>query len=707
MKRYLIMAATAVLMLTLAACMKQPGGSGANSDNPFFQKWTTQFEVPPFDKIKVEHFLPAIEEGIKLHNQEIDSIANNSAAPTFDNTIAALDYSGQFLSRVSMCFDNWTGANATPELEQVSDTITSLITKHNDDLYMNAKLFTRIQAVYNSKDKAKLNPEQLQLLNKYYRDFKFNGASLNDADKAKLRELNQKLAVLQLKFSNNMLAETNAFKLVVDKESDLAGLPPELVAAAKETADETGNSGKWVFTLQNPSVMPFLQYADNRDLRKKIWDGYVKRGNQGNKYDNNQVIKDIMKNKLEKAKLLGYPNCAEYILQNSMAKHSDNVFNLLNTVWPYALNAAKNDLAAMQKIADSEGKGVKIEPWDWRYYENKLKSQSLNFDENQTKPYFELNKVRDGLFYVIKSLYGVTFKKLDGMPKFTEDMDFYEVLDRDGKHLAVVSYDFSPRATKRGGAWMSNYSIQFKQNGKNYYPYIPLTFNFTKPTKSQPALLTIDEVQTMFHETGHALHGIFSDVTYPGLQGTNVYRDFVEMPSQIMENWALEPAVLKVYAKNYKTGETIPDDLIAKVQKARVFGQGFAFTELLAAAYLDMKYHVLTDVSTLDPQSFETKTLNDWGLIPQIISRYKSTYFNHVFGGGYDAGYWSYTWAEMLDADVYSVFQQKGIFDQETATKFRKEILSKGGTAEPEVLYKNFRGFIPGPDALLKLRGLK
>ena len=707
MKRFIIMTATTIMMLTLAACMKQPGGSGDNSDNPFFQKWTTKFEVPPFDQIKVEHFLPAIVEGIKLHDQEIDSIVNNQEAPTFDNTIAAVDYSGQFLSRVAMVFDNWASALVTPELEQISDTITTLMSKHNDDMLLNDKLFARIKAVYDTKDKAKLNPEQTQLLNKYYKNYTLNGALLNDADKTKLRDLNQKLALLEMKFSNNMLTETNAFKLVVDKQEDLAGLPADLIAAAKETADETNNSGKYVFTLKNPSVMPFLQFADNRDLRKKIWEAYVTRGNHGNKNDNNQVIKDIMKYKLEKSKLLGYANCADYILVNTMAKTSAKVFDLLNKVWTPALAAAKKDLAAMQKIADAEGKGVKIEPWDWRYYENKLRTATLKMEESQIKPYFELSKVRDGLFYVIKNLYGVTLKKVDGLPKFVNDMEYYEVIGADGKHIGIVSYDFFPRQSKRGGAWMSNYSIQFKQDGKNHTPYIPLTLNFTKPTKDQPALLSIDEVQTLFHETGHALHGLFSNVTYPSLEGTSVYRDFVEMPSQLMEHWATAPEVLKVYAKHYKTGEVIPDELIAKIQQAGKFGQGFILTELLAAAYLDMQYHVLTDVSNLDPQSFETKVLADWGLIPEIVSRYKSTYFNHVFGGGYAAGYYSYTWAETLEADVFSIYQEKGIFDQETATAFRNKVLSKGGTAEPEVLYTNFRGFIPGPDALLKNRGLK
>ena len=700
MKRYFLLAAFA--LFAIVACSKQ-NTEQSMSDNPLLQDWTTKFGVPPFDKIKTDQFLPAMKEAIKMHDAEIDAICNSKEAPSFKNTIEALDYSGMKLMQVALVFDNYTSANVTDELNAIADEMTTLQSQHADNVSLNEKLFARIKAVYENKDKEKLNPEQARLLEDTYKGYVRNGANLNAKDKETLRGLNEKINNLSLKFSNNMLAATNAYTLVVDKEADLAGLPAGVIAAAKEEADAAGKSGKWVFTLQNPSVMPFLQYSANRDLRKKIWDAYTTRCN-GGKFDNNQIIKDILTAKLAKAKLFGFATPADYILDETMAKTPQAAFDLLNKIWTPALNVAKSDLAEMQKIADKDG--VKIEAWDWRYYENKLKNQKFNFDEDMVKPYFKLENVREGLFYVINKLFGLTFKPLEGMASFVEGMEWYEVLDKDGSHIAVISFDYFPRASKRGGAWMSNYTLQYIKDGKNFYPYIPLTLNFTKPTKDTPSLLTLDEVETLFHETGHALHGLLSKVTYPSLAGTNVYRDFVELPSQIMENWCVQPEVLKVYAKHYKTGAVIPQELIDKIQASGKFGQGFATTELIAASLLDMKYHTLTDVSNLDPQKFETETLKAIGLIPEIISRYKSSYFNHIFGGGYSAGYYSYTWAEVLDADAFSVFEQKGLFDQATATSFRKNILEKGGSADPMELYKKFRGLAPGPEALLKRRGL-
>lgn len=701
------MAAFAVLGLGIACTPKGDGSSVADKDNPFFQeKWTTPFEVPPFDKIKVEHFKPAFDEGIKRHNAEIDAIVNSKDKPTFQNTLEALDFGGQFLTRVMLVFDNWTSANISPELQELSAQMAPVLSKHFDEISMNEKLFQRIKAVYDDRANQNLNQEQTQLLEKTYKSFARNGAELNPQDKEKLKAINEKLSVLALKFGDNVLAETNKYKLVISKKEDLAGLPEALVAGAAEAADAAGEKGKWVFTLHNPSVLPFLQYADNRELRKEIWTAFMKRGNNGDQYDNNKNIKEILDLKLQKAKLLGFNSSAAYILDETMAKTPDKVFDLLNKLWKPALNVAKKELDEMQAFVKKSGQDFKIEPWDWRYYANKVKQEKFNLDENELKPYFELNNVRDGLFYTINKLYGINFKKIENMPKFNDDMEYYDLTDKDGKHIAVVSFDYHPRASKRGGAWMSNYSIQFIQNGVDHRPYIPLTMNFTKPTKDIPALLTLDEVETLFHEFGHATHGLLSKCTYPSVSGTNVVRDFVELPSQVLESWSVEPEVLKVYAKHYKTGEVIPMELVNKIKASEKFGQGFATTEYLAASLLDMHYHILSDVSALNPQEFEKNKMAELGLLGEIIPRYRSTYFNHIFGGGYSAGYYSYIWAEVLDADAFSVFAQKGIFDKGTADAFRTNILEKGGTEDAAVLYRKFRGKDASTDALIKRRGL-
>lgn len=701
------MAAMAVFTLGIACNTNNKDNVQATNDNPFFQeKWDTQFEVPPFDEIKVEHFKPAFEEGIKLQNAEIDSIINNSEKPTFKNTIEALDYSGMFLTRVALVFYNWTSSNISEDLQKLAAEMAPILSKHSDEISMNDKLFQRIKTVNAEKESLNLTQEQKKLLEKTYKAFARNGAELNPTDKEKLKEINSKLSVLDLKFGDNVLAEINKYKLVIDKKEDLAGLPDALIAAASEVAEESGDKGKWVFNLQNPSVMPFLQYADNRELRKEIWTAYMMKGNHGDQYDNNEVLKQILDLKLQKSKLLGFNTTADYILDNTMAKTPANVFNLLNKLWKPALQLAQKEADEMQAYIKKSGDTFKLEPWDWRYYTEKVKKEKFNLDEDMLKPYFELNNVREGLFFTINKLYGVTFKKLDNMPKFNDDIEYFEVVDADGSNVAIISFDYHPRASKRGGAWMSNYRNQFIYNGKDVRPYIPLTMNFTKPTKDLPALLTLDEVETLFHEFGHATHGMFSKVTYPSLSGTEVVRDFVELPSQILESWVTEPEVLKHYAKHYKTGEVIPAELVEKIKASEKFGQGFVTTELLAASLLDMKYYTLSDVSKLNPQEFEKNTMKELNLMEQIIPRYRSTYFNHIFSGGYSAGYYSYIWAEVLDADAFSVFASKGIFDQATATSFRKNILEKGGTDDAMTLYKNFRGSEPTPDALMKRRGL-
>ncbi len=692
---YLILAIT---MIAPLMCFAQ--------GNPFFEDWKTPFGMPPFEQIKTEHFMPAFKKGFEMQAKEIKDIANNPEKPTFKNTIEAMDYSGDLLMKVSLVFYNWTSANTSKELQALANEIAPMASKHSDDITLNENLFKRIKAVYDQKKTLKLNREQEMLLDKIYKNFSRNGAALNEKDKDKLRKINQELSVLELKFGDNVLAENNSYQLVIDKKADLAGLSDGIIAAASETAEEKGLKGKWVFTLQNPSVMPFLQYADNRDLRKKIWTAYMMRGNNGNQLDNNNNIKEMIKLKIERSKLLGFKSYADYSLDNVMAKTTKNVYNLLDKLWKPAINMAKKEVKDMQAIIDKEGGKFKLEAWDYRYYAEKVKKAKFDLDEEMMKPYFELNNVRDGLFMVVNKLFGLKFVERNDLPKFNEDMQIYEVLDANGTHLAIVSFDFYPRASKRGGAWMSNYRNEYIKDGKRIAPIIPLTFNFTKPTKDLPALLTLDEVTTMFHEFGHGLHGLLSQCTYPSVAGTEVARDFVELPSQVLENWATAPEVLKQYAKHYKTGVVIPDALITKMENASKFNQGFATTEYLAASYLDMKFHDITDASKLEPQKFEKEVLGKLGLIPEIISRYRSTYFNHAFTGGYSAGYYSYIWAEVLDADAFAAFTEKGLFDQETAKAFRANVLEKGGSEDPMKLYKTFRGKEAGIEPLIKRRGL-
>ena len=513
--------------------------------------------------------------------------------------------------------------------------------------------------------------------------------------------------MLQLTFGQNMLKETNAFQLVVDKKEDLAGLPETLIANAAETAKEAGMEGKWVFTLHNPSVMPFLQYAENRDLREKIFKAYINRGNNGNEADNKEVVKRLVTARLEKARLMGYDNYAEFVLEERMAKHAENVYNLLDQIWTPALAKAKEELADIQAEIKKEGKNFTAEGWDWRYYAEKAKQARFNLDENELRPYLKLENVRNGVFYVANKLYGITFTELKNIPLPHPDAEAFECKDQDGKHLGVLYMDYFPRASKRGGAWCSTYRSQTYRNGEKLAPVVTIVCNFSKPAAGQPALLNADETETLFHEFGHALHNLFKDVHYYGVSG--VPRDFVELPSQVDEHWAFEPEVLKVYAKHYQTGEVMPNELVEKMDKSGKYGQGFATTEYLAASYLDMDFHVLKEIPQgMDVMQFENETLGKRGLLPQIPSRYRSTYFNHTMGGGYTAGYYSYIWAEVLDADAYEAYKETGdIFNQEVAGKFRKYILTPGGIDDAMDMYVNFRGKEPGIEPLLKNRGLK
>lgn len=674
--------------------------------NPFFEAYDTPFEVPPFDKIKNEHFSPAILEGIKQQQAEINAIVNNTEDPTFANTIEAMEKSGELLVKASAVFSNFNSANTNDTLQAIAKELAPEISKHSDNISLNEKLFAKVKTIWENKDNLGLNGEQQKLLEKTYKSFVRNGANLNEADKEKLRNINSKLSVWSLTFGQNLLAETNAFKLFVDNEADLAGLPQELKDAAKADAKAAGEESKWLFTLQNPSIMPFLQYAENRELRKQIWDAYQSRANKDNDKDNKAILVEMANLRREKAQLLGYKNHADYVLEESMAKTSDQVYDLLNQLWTPALAKAKQERDEMQAIVAAEGKDFNIEPWDWRYYEEKLRQQKFNLDEQEVKPYFALDKVQAGVFMVVKNLFGLTFEEIKDIPTYHPDAKAYEVKEADGTHVGVLYMDFHPRASKRGGAWMTSYRPQQTIDGVRKAPVISIVCNFSKPTGDAPALLTFDEVTTFFHEFGHALHGLLSNVQYRSLAGTSVPRDFVELPSQIMENWATEPTVLKQYAIHYKTGEPIPDELIEKLKNSGTFGQGFATTEYLAASLLDLDYHTQEKEIVGSANDFEKASLEKIGLMGEIIPRYRSTYFQHIFAGGYSSGYYSYIWSGVLDTDAFQAFKETELFNPEKALAFRKEILERGGTDEPMKMYVNFRGAEPKIDALLKKRGL-
>ncbi|MGC8745690.1 MAG: M3 family metallopeptidase [Candidatus Saccharicenans sp.] len=686
---------------------KQAPPTAETAANPLFTDWTAPFGAPPFDRIKVEHFKPAILEGIARHNAEIKKIAENPDPPTFANTVEALDHSGLFLDRAQRVMENLLSANTSDALQAVAQELAPTISAHNDEIYLNPRLFARLKTVYAQRTQLNLNTEQKQLLEKYYRDFVRAGANLDDAKKARLKEINQELAVLELKFADNVLKDTNAFELVIDNPADLEGLPQNVIAAAAETAKEHGKPGKWVFTLQKPSLIPFLQYSPRRDLREKIFKAYINRGNNDNAYDNKAIIARTIALRLEKAQLLGYKSWADYVLEETMAKTPDSVYKFLNQVWTPALKKAKAEAAELQGLIKADGQNFKLEPWDWWYYAEKLRKQKYALDEEMLRPYFKLENVIDGVFLLANKLYGLQFIERHDIPVYHPDVRVFEVKEADGTHVGLLYTDYFPRASKGAGAWMNPLRDEYKINGRKVTPLVINCGNFTKPTPAQPSLLTLEEATTLFHEFGHALHGLLSDCTYLRLTGTNVARDFVELPSQIMENWVTEPEFLKLFAKHYQTGEPIPDVLIEKIKNARYFNQGFATVEYMAACYLDMDWHTLTEpVKPEQVMLFEDKSLKRIGLIPEIVVRYRSPYFSHIFAGEYSAGYYSYLWAEVLDADAFQAFKEKGLFDWDTAQAFRQNILARGGSDEPMALYIKFRGREPRVEPMLRRRGL-
>jgi peptidyl-dipeptidase Dcp len=684
----------------LCSCLKQ-------KENPLLSEFDTPFQVPPFDKIKEEYYLPAFKEGMEQQNMEIEAIINNPESPTFENTIEALESSGSLLRRVGNVFYVLNGSMTNDNMQKIAKEVAPLESQHEDNIRLNGKLFQRVKAVYEQKDKLDLTTEQNTLLEKYYKDFVRNGANLDEEKKAKLREINQELSVLSVKFGDNVLKENNRFEMVIDKEEDLAGLPPAVITGAAEAAKERGYEGKWVFTIHKPSMIPFLQYSEKRDLREKIFKAYINKGNHNDELDNKDILSKIAALRVERANLLGYKTHADYVLENNMAKNPENVYKFLDQLWKPALKMAKKEAQELQEMISQEGHDFKLQPWDWWYYAEKLKKAKYDLDEEMLRPYFKLENVRQGAFAVANKLYGIQFVERTDIPKYCKDAKVFEVKEADGSHIGILYTDYFPRASKRGGAWMNSFRKQSKPHGKEVYPVITNNGNFSKPTGDRPALLSSEEVTTLFHEFGHALHGLLSNCTYNRLSGTSVARDFVELPSQIMENWAFEPEVLKMYAKHYQTGEVIPQELIDKLKKASQFNQGFATVEYLAASFLDMDWHTLTEPKELDVNEFETESLNRIGLIPEIIVRYRSPYFNHIFSGGYSSGYYSYIWAEVLDADAFQAFKETSLFDQKTAQSFRKNILEKGGTEDPMVLYERFRGAEPTVEPLLRKRGLK
>ncbi len=679
----------------------------AGETNPLLEPFRTPFGVPPFDKIKEEHYLPAFKVAIEKHRKEIEAIANNPAPPTFENTIEAFDRSGQLLRRVSAIFYNLYAANTNEKMEEIAKKVTPMLSKHMDEIYMNAKLFERIKAVYLKRNQLNLTPEQKTLVEKFYNDFVRGGAALPPDKKAELKKINEQLSLLTLKFGQNVLAEEKAFALVIDKKEDLEGLPENVIAAAAEEAKKRGLKGKWVFTLDKPSMIPFLQYSARRELREKIFKAYINRGNNNNEHDNKEIVKKIVNLRIRKAHLLGYKTYAHYVLAENMAKTPEKVYDFMWKVWKPALRKAKEERQMLQEMIYRDGFKFKLQPWDWWYYAEKVRREKYALDEEMLRPYFQLENVLKGAFTVANKLYGITFRERKDLPKYHPEVRVFEVRDEDGSLLGIFYVDYFPRPGKRGGAWMDAFRKEAIINGKRIAPIVYNVANFSRPVGDRPALLSLEEVLTLFHEFGHALHELLSECTYYRLSGTEVPRDFVELPSQIMENWALEPEVLKMYARHYKTGKPIPDKLIEKIHRARHFNQGFATTEYLAAAFLDMDWHTQEKERDWDVLKFEQESMKRIGLIPEIVVRYRSTYFRHIFSGGYAAGYYSYIWSEMLDADAFQAFKERGLFDRETARAFRRWILSKGGSQDPMKLYIKFRGREPSIEPLLERRGLK
>lgn len=676
----------------------------SEKENPLLQAFKTIHETAPFHLIKNEHYLPAFKEGIKEAKAEIQEIIDRKEEATFENTIVALSTAGERLSRIRSIFFNLNSSETNDEMQKIAQQVAPMLSEFGNDISLNEELFAKIKAVYETKDQLQLTPEQEMLLENTYKGFVRSGANLNEADKAKYREITKELSQLNLKFGENVLAETNAYELHITDEKDLSGLPAFVKDAAALTAKSKEKEG-WIFTLQYPSFVPFMKYADKRELREKFYKAFTVKGNQGNEFDNNENIKRILELKLAKAKLLGYKTHAHFQLEERMAETPERVNKFLWDLHEASHAYAKKDYEEVQVFAKNLGFEGKIKRWDWSYYSEKLKNEKYGFNEEEVKPYFKLDNVIEGVFGLVNQLYGITLKENKDIPVYHEEVKAYEVFDADGEFLSLIYMDFHPRDGKRAGAWMNDFVSQSNVNGKMVRPHVTIVMNFTRATETMPALLTFDEFTTFVHEFGHGLHSMLSQCTYPNLSGTSVYWDFVELPSQLHENWCYEKEWLDQFAVHYETGQKIPAELIEKILKAKNFQSGYLMERQLSFGMLDIAYHA-TDKKIENVTEFEKKAIAPTELFDKIPGSIMSTAFSHIFAGGYDAGYYSYKWAEVLDADAFSVFQETGIFNKETAASFRKNILEKGGTVHPMELYKAFRGKEPTVDALLKRSGL-
>jgi peptidyl-dipeptidase Dcp len=707
MKKILIM--TLPLILFAVSCNNDKQDE-KQSKNPFFQTWETPHGTPPFDKIKTEHFMPAFKEAIKREEAEIEAIVDNEESPDFENTILAFDRTGEMLDKVSAVFYNLKSADSNEELQNIAKEVSPLMSEHSSNIMLNEDLFKRIETVYNNRHESGLDDNQIRVVEKYHKDFIRNGAALNEDDKETLRSLNKDLSMLSLEFGDNVLAETNEnFVLLIDNKEDLAGLPESVIEGAAEKAKNMDEEGKWAFGLTRASMTPFLTYAENRDLREKLYRGYFMRGDNGDEYDNKDIIKKMVSKRAEKAELLGYVNHADYVIEKNMAESPEAVEDFLIKLWDAALPVSKTEVYDMQKIIDDEGGDFKLAPWDWWYYAEKVRKQKYDLDESQLKPYLKLENVRDGMFWVANQMYGINFKKLDNIPVYHQNVEVYEVSEKDGSLTGLLYLDYYTRDSKRGGAWCTGFrEATYDKDGNRVHPLVSIVTNFPPSTEKTPSLLSWDQTNTLFHEFGHALHGLFTDGKYRRTAGV-VPRDYVELPSQVMENFAGEPKVMRHYAKHYETGEAMPGELIEKIQESGHFNQGFVTVEYLAASLLDLDWHTLTPDQTVeDVNAFEKEKMDEIGLIDEILPRYRSTYFQHIFSGGYSAGYYVYIWAAVLDADAFDAFKQSGdIFNQELAEKFRKYCLAEVGNAPAMEQYIKFRGQEPSEDPLLERRGLK
>jgi len=712
MKLNLLLTA-AVLCLAVSACSDSPApeaddaaSDAAMTANPLLEDWDTPFGVPPFDRIQSEHYLPALRASMEAHNAEIDAIVADSDAPSFENTIEALERSGQSLSRVTRIFYALDSAHSDEVIKETAKTIAPELSAHSDNISLNKELFDRVLAVHEQRDDLGLSGEQQRLLEETHKQFVRSGANLEDAAQERLREINSELAELSQQFQDNVLDETNNFELLVTDKADLGDLPASLVALAADEAKRRDHDCEcWAFTLQRPSINPFLQYSPNRKMRKRMFDGYAMRGDNDNEADNKAIISRTVQLRAERSALMGYDSHAHFVLSDNMAETPDNVYGLLDQIWKPALEISKVERADMQAMMKADGIEDRLRGWDWRYYTEKVRKAKFDLDEDALRPYFEVNAVRDGVFALATELFGLQFEQRNDLPTWHPDQQVFEVKEADGSHLAILYMDYFARESKRGGAWMNALRSQSNVDGF-VAPVVTNNFNFPAPSGDSPSLLSLTEAETFFHEFGHALHGMFSKVTYESLAGTSTPRDFVEFPSQVMENWMRQPEVLRMFANHHETGEPIPQEVIDKITASATFNQGFATVEYMAAAYLDMAYHVLDTTEAVEPRGFENAAMADIGLIEEIIPRYRSGYFQHIFSGGYSAGYYSYIWSEILDADTFMAFQETSLFDQDTAARYREEILSKGGTLPGMELYQNFRGREPEIGPLLEKRGL-